>query len=345
MPGHTISGKQLIPTGCSLLNLALSGRVEGGYGAGRLMNMIGDSSAGKSMLALTGLAEMANDPQFNDYLLLYDGVEPPDFDVAQLFGLKLLSRMQDAQEAVANICGLEEYAPPETIQQYYGRMLQLLETDRPVFAVLDSFDAITTTEELARAVDMCKGKETGSYKMEKARWASEILRVLSRKIDNTDSCILIISQTRDNIEPIGFQKKTRAGGKALEFYATHIFWLAKAQGIQATNKMKIGSNIVAKTTKNKLTGRWRDVRFPIYYQIGVDDVGSAVDYLIENGDGWKKTGPTVVCEPFDLKGYRMDIIKAIEKDPELWAKTKLHLQEAWDGQERKADLEREPRFT
>jgi RecA/RadA recombinase len=334
----------LLPTGCALLNAALSDSVAGGYGAGRVVNMIGDSSAGKSMLALTGMAEMANDSRFDDYVLLYDGVEPPDFDIRRLFGTKLRDRLEAGHQYVAEACGLEEYYPPETIQQYYGRMLQLLEGDQPVFAVLDSFDAITTTEELARANDMAKGKETGSYKMEKARWASEILRVLSRKIENTGSAIVIVSQTRDNIDPIGFQKKTRAGGKALEFYACHIFWLAKAGNIPAPNKMKIGSKVLAKTTKNKLTGKWRDVQFPIYYQIGVDDIGSAVDYLVDNSSEWKKTGPTVTCDTLDLKGYKTAVVKVIEESPEMWATVKQQLQEAWDAQEAKADLGRKPRF-
>jgi len=335
----------LLPTGCKLLNLALSDCIIGGYGAGRLVNMIGDSSAGKSMLALTGMAEMANDPKFDDYILLYDGCEPPDFDLVRLFGRKLVARLNEGHNYVADVCSLEEYTPPETIQQYYGRMLQLLEEDRPVFAILDSFDAITTTEELARAADMAKGKETGSYKMEKARWASEVLRVLSVKIEKTKSAIVIISQTRDNIEPIGFQKKTRAGGKALEFYACHIFWLAKAGQIQATNKMKIGSKIIAKTTKNKLTGKWRDVQFPVYYQIGVDDIGSAVDYLLDNSSYWKKSGPQIQCPDLDLKGYRNGVLKSIEENLQLWAEVQRQLQEAWDDQERKADINRKPRFT
>jgi len=316
----------------------------GGYGAGRIVNMIGDSSAGKSMLALTGMAEMANDDRFDDYILLYDGVEPPDFDIRRLFGVKLKERLEAGHQYVAEVCDLDEYCPPETIQQYYGRMLQLLEGDQPVFAVLDSFDAITTTEELARANDMTKGKETGSYKMEKARWASEILRVLSRKIEDTGSAIVVVSQTRDNIEPIGFQKKTRAGGKALEFYSCHIFWLAKAGNITASNKMKIGSKVLAKTTKNKLTGKWRDVQFPIYYQIGVDDVGSAIDYLVENSNKWKKTGPTVTCDMLGLKGYKTAVVKEIEESQKMWATVKRQLQEAWDAQEAKADLGRKPRF-
>jgi len=342
---HTASGTKLIPTGSCLLNLALSGQISGGYGAGRLINIIGDSSSGKSMLSLTGMAEMAQDPKWDDYLLLYDGIEPPDFDLPTLFGQKLADRIEEAQERVAAICGLDEYYPPETIQEYYGRMLKILDADRPVFAVLDSFDALTTTEELGRAAELAKGKESGSYKMEKARWASEVLRVLSRKIDDTRSTIIVVSQTRDNIDPIGFQKKTRAGGKALEFYATHIFWLTKTKQLAASNKMKIGSQILAKTTKNKLIGKWRDVSFPIYYQIGVDDVGSVVDYLLDRSPSWKKSGASISCDDLELKGYKSSVIQEIERDEVLWAKVKYQLEEAWNAQECKADLCRTPRFT
>lgn len=338
------SGTKLLPTGCCLLNLALSDSIEGGYGCGRLVNMIGDSSSGKSMLALTGLAEVAADPSLEDLVLLYDGCEAPDFDIPHLFGNRLYQRMQDAWKLTADVCGLHSYYPPETIQQYYSRMLQLYDAGHEVISILDSFDAISTTEELSRAEQMTKGKESGSYKMEKARWASEVLRVLCGRIKDTRSATTIISQTRDNIEPIGFQKKTRAGGKALEFYACHIFWLAKALSLKSKNKLKIGANVIAKTTKNKLTGKWRDARFPIYYQIGVDDVGAAVDFLLDNSTEWVKSGPQIKCPSLDLKGYKNDVLKVIDDDADLWAEVREQLQAAWDAQETDANLNRSPRF-
>lgn len=343
---HTAGGGKMIPTGCSLLNLALSNDVRGGYQSGRLVNLIGDSHAGKSILALTGLAEVANNPLFDDYLLLYDDVERAmSFDIRRLFGQKLLSRLEEAWEEERG--DSDEYEPPATIQEFYARALGRCQTGRPFIQVLDSFDALSTTEELTRAEDLAKkGKETGSYKMEKARWASEAFRVLSRTLCDTESLIIIVSQTRDNIDPIGFQKKTRAGGKALEFYSSYIFWLAKMKSLtqgEGAKKVKTGRQVMAKITKTKTTGWEGSVQFPIYRQIGVDEVGAAVDFLCEHHSGWKK-GTTVQCEELGLKGYRMAVCRQIEEQS-LLPRIRKQLQEAWNDFMESSKIDRTCRFS
>ena len=310
---HTAGGGKYLPTGCSLLNAGLSNKVNGGYQSGRIVNIIGDTHAGKTLLALTGLAEMANNAFYDDYLLIYDDVEAAmSFDLRKLFGSKLLKRLEEGWDSEEDAwkedgAGNEYYSPPETIQEYYSRTLQRIQRGVPFVHVLDSFDALTTSEELSRAADMAKGKETSSYKMEKARWASEVFRVIKAGLSNTESLEIIISQTRDNIDPISFQKKTRAGGKALEFYASYIFWLAKKSTLtkgQGAKKVKIGRQVIAKITKTKTTGWEGDIEFPVYRQIGIDDLGASLDFLGEWSPHWKK-GQTFQCDALDLRGYKM----------------------------------------
>ena len=65
----------LIPTGSVLLNLACSNSKRGGFGAGKMVNLIGDSSSGKTLLALSMFAEVAKLKQFKDYHFVYDDVE------------------------------------------------------------------------------------------------------------------------------------------------------------------------------------------------------------------------------------------------------------------------------
>jgi len=277
--------------------------------------------------------------------LLFDDLESAQsFDIERMFGRKLLLRLQEAWEEETP-AGYDEYEPPDTIQEWYARTLRRLQSGRPFVNVLDSFDALSTTEEQKRSQEMASGKESGSYKMEKARWASEVLRVISRGISNTKSLVIIISQTRDNIDPIGFQKKTRAGGRALEFYASYIFWLAKLSSIargEGVKKIKIGRNVQAKVTKTKTTGFEGDIRFPIYRQIGVDDIGASLDFLAEWSPKWQK-GKTISCEELNLSGYKMDVCRAIEEQ-NLQNNIKIHLQEAWDAYIQSADLGRQRRF-
>ena len=67
--------QRLIPSGCTVLNCALSDCAFGGFGQGKIANIIGESSAGKTMIAETLLAEMANDPRYDDYDLYLDASE------------------------------------------------------------------------------------------------------------------------------------------------------------------------------------------------------------------------------------------------------------------------------
>jgi hypothetical protein len=79
-----------VPTGCTLYNLALSDKYNGGYALGKVANTIGDSSAGKSILALTTFAEAARLRKFKDYDLVYDDAEAADeFNKVKLFGPKM----------------------------------------------------------------------------------------------------------------------------------------------------------------------------------------------------------------------------------------------------------------
>lgn len=288
------------------------------------------------------------DSRWDDYMLLFSDVERAlSFNLEQLFGTALYERLQSAWEEEAEVCPDNEYTPPVTIQEFYQRILKRIHSGRKFIEVLDSFDALTTTEEVNRAKDLReKGKETGSYKMEKARWGSEIFRVISSGLSNTQSSLIVISQTRDNIEPIGFQKKTRAGGKALEFYSSHIFWLSKLNSITQgsdSKKIKVGRNVAAKITKTKLTGFEGEVRFPIYRQIGIDNMGAAIDFLLEWSPRWKKVGSGICCEELGLKGFKKNLCSRVEQEFET--EIKEHLQEAWNEYLAAADIGRRNRFT
>ena len=330
-----------------VLNLALSSNVEGGYGAGRIVNIVGDSHAGKSVLALTGLAEVACDAAFDEYLLLYyDQERAQAFNIEKMFGKKLLRRLEEAWSVEQELMEMKEYLPPVSIQDFYRRVLQHIENDKPFICILDSFDAISSEEELDRAEKFrVKGDMNNSYKMEKARWASEIFRVLSDGLSNTASLLIVISQTRDNIDPMSHSKKTRAGGRALEFYASHIFWLSKMQSLtkgDGARKTKIGRIVQAKITKTKLTGFEGDVKFPIYRQIGVDDSQAAIDFLLEWHDDWAKAGNSVECKKLGLKGMKMNICKQIDED--YRDEIKQQLQEAWDAYMEASAIDRKCRF-
>jgi recombination protein RecA len=297
-----IDPDHLIPTGSTLLNCACSDNPTGGYGLGKIVNIIGDSSSGKSLLALTCFAEMATHSRFDDYRLIYDDVEAAlEFNVNYLFGGEVGSR-------------IETNVVSDTVQDFYGNILKAIKNGRPFIYILDSLDALTSKEEIDRTKQYTQEskpgqKETGSYKTEKAKMISEILRVTARDIKTKEALVLVVSQTRDNLG-FGFSTKTRSGGKALKFFSCHEMWLGIREPFKKKDRI-IGVKSNAKVTKNKLTGKVREVDIPIYYDYGIDDIGANIDFLVSE-QHWKKTKQTIEASEFDMSGTRDTLIRNME---------------------------------
>lgn len=277
------SKRMLVSSGSVMLNLACSNTYKGAFEVGRMVNLIGDSSSGKTYLAMELLAACANDSRFDNYALIYDDVENAmSMDIEELFGKTLADRLKGPWlDPLDN-----EYVPSRSIEDFHCNVLDALDAGSCIY-VLDSFDALTSEQEEDKIDEMrearAKGKETkGSYGMSKPKKSSELLRHIVSKIENTKSLLLIVSQTRDNIDPMSFEKKTRSGGKALKFYASHEIWLAVVGKLKQKERV-VGSKLKAKVSKNKLTGAFREVSFDFRHLYGADDISAAVDFLIDEG--------------------------------------------------------------
>lgn len=265
-------GLETFPSGSTMLNLALSDNPYGGYCKGSIVNIVGDSSAGKTFLLWTLFAEIAHNEWFNDYRLIFDEPEAAlHFNLEELFGETTAERVERIEKSF-------------TVEDFYRSVEKMIKEGRPFIYGLDSFDALTSEAEQRRDIG------DGSYRMEKAKVSSEILRRIMGRIEQTQSLVVVVSQTRDKIGVVFGDKKTRSGGRALRFYSTHELWLAVKGHIPRTvrgKKREIGVNIVAKLKKNKLTGRLHTVEFPILWDYGVDDTTSMVNWLVDEG-AWKK---------------------------------------------------------
>jgi len=325
-----INRENLVPTGSTLLNLACSDNLIGGWPLGKVINLIGDSSSGKTFLALTSLAECSREKRFDDYRLIYDDAEAAlEINLKTLFGKRFSKRLEWWR--LEDKKNKDRFKASDTIQDFYRNVISCIEEDRPFIYVLDSFDALTSEEEIERTKKLVRNKDqSGSYKMEKAKLASEILRVIKARLGETKSLVLIISQTRDKIGVAFGSSKTRSGGKALRFYSCHELWMAVKGHEKKTIKGKgreIGIRALVKIKKNKLTGKPRQVEFPIYYEMGIDDIGSMVDFLIEEGV-WSKSGRIIKADFLDMTGTRREIIGNIE-DQNLEHKLKNLVAQTW----------------
>jgi len=325
------TSKLSVPSGSTLLNLACSDSLDGAYGTGKIVNLIGDSSSGKTILAWSMLAEVINNPLFKEYRIIYDDVEAAlEINIKKMFGKKTKERV--------------EFLSSDTVEEFYGTIVSITNNTSPFIYVLDSLDALTCDEEQKRAEEYAKekGNKAGSFKTEKPRMISEILRVMKRKIKSTHSMLLIISQTRDNIGFSSmFQPKTRSGGKGLKFYCSHEIWLAVGKKHKKMER-EIGADVMVKITKNKLTGKKRNIEFPVYYDYGVDDIGSCVKFLMEEKH-WKKSGNNIDAHDLNLLLTENKLIDEIESK-NLEPKLRKIVQSVWTDIEDKIKMDRKPKY-
>lgn len=315
-----------VSSGSTLLNLALTDHPDCGWQKGKMANVIGDSGAGKTLLVLTSLAEAANDPKHDDTDLIYDDAENAlEFDLDKVFGKKTERRVQILDP------------PSNTIEEFSDNVALARDREIPFIYVLDSFDAIGSDDdtkhiESERKIRMGESKKEskGSFGTAKPKLASQLLREECGKLKKTKGALLIISQTRDNLTPGSFEKKTRSGGKALKFYATHEVWVILVGAITSTNKRKIGAEALIKVTKNKVTGKKRNVKFSIFDGYGIDDIGSMIDFLIEEKvwSGGGKKGVDTNGDIYDEPMQRTKLIDYIEEN-EMEKKLKKLVTRVW----------------
>ena len=341
-PKNDVSPKNFVSTGSTLLNLVLTDRKEAGFRKGRIVNLVGDSSAGKSFLALTVLAEAAHSPEFDDYRLIYDDAENAlCFNMEKLFGKKASKRIDTTIKS-------------DTVQKWKKNMVRLVEEGVPFLYVLDSFDSLTSVEALDRAIKAAKsdGDEGGSYKTEKPRIGSETASMIVEPIAETGSILIIVSQTRDNIGVTFGEKKTRSGGKWLQFYSTHVPWMAITErdrhevSINGKKvKRTVGVHTRVRCKKNKVTGKERECDIKISYDYGIDNIYSNIKFLVDSGTWSAKSGyidPDGIADEKmkadDLRQYVED--NNLEEDlAELVEETWHKIEEAFVSKERKPKYE------
>lgn len=341
-----IDSSKLIPSGSTMLNLACSDLTRGAFGLGKTVTLPGSSSSSKTLLILTMFAEVAGLKRFDPYGLFYDDVEEAlEFDIARLFGSKMEKRME---------------APPngtsDTIQNFKNNILTLAKKGKPFIYALDSFDSLTSDEELEKemrkALAAAKSEEAakkiaGSYNTEKAKIAGQILRMITSVLKETQSTLFIVQQIRQKIGAAPFSNPyTTSGGQAPFFYSTHQVWLTKLSAIKNKGQ-PIGNEVKAKVTKNKLTGKLREVEFNAFYDYGIDDVGSCVDFLIEEERWPKSKKEKGVIEAGDdllgIRGTRNSIIQQIEEQG-IESKLRRATGQQWNLREEALKLNRKPRF-
>jgi len=305
-----------LSTGSTLLNLACSGKVQGGFRAGKYYFLVGDSASGKTFLSLTCLAEAGINPAFGDYRFIYDNSEDGALmDIKKFFG-PAVSRRMEAPSTEKD--GTPTYS--SSIEEFYFHIDDAFSVGKPFIYILDSMDSLTTEDEGKKFDEHKKahrkGKQAkGSYGDGKAKKNSTNLRRLLTPLKKSNSILIVISQTRDNLG-FGFETKTRSGGRSLRFYATLEIWSSIKGKITKGVKGKIrqlGIKCLCKIKKNRMTGKESSVVIPIYHSYGIDNIGGCIDYLIEE-DHWDVAGKKINAVEFGVALTADKLIAYIEEN-------------------------------
>jgi recombination protein RecA len=252
-------GHDYVSSGCALVDCVLGG----GYVLGRMVNIVGDKSTGKTLLAIEAVINFLN--TYPDGHVRYAEVEAAfDKEYAASLGMPV-DRVDFATEM-------------NTVEDWYvdvERMIDTLKGEAGLY-IIDSLDALSDKAEIERKID------DGSFGAAKAKKISESFRKFVRKLESSRCLLIVISQIRDNIGVMFGAKHTRSGGHALDFYASQIIWLHEAGKIDRTVqgvKRVIGLEVRARCTKNKVGLPWREAKFRILFGYGIDDLSANAEWL------------------------------------------------------------------
>lgn len=346
---NVIPKKDLLSSGSTLINLAATGRTIGCFAKGHYYWFVGDSTSGKTWLALSCFAEACINEEFDDYRLIYDNAEDGALmDMERYFGRRVVERLEPPRGTK------EEPEYSALTEDVYFNIDDAVNEGSPFIYVLDSMDSLDTKQDAEKFKEMkairrgtSKKKETGSMGMAKAKVNSAFVRRIVRGCRDTKSIVIIISQTRESPGKYG-DSRVAAGGRALKFFATLEMWTSVKTKVKRKLRgkdRKIGILSRVEMRKNRITGKDRTVVLPIYDEIGIDETGSLVDYLIEEKH-WtgSKMGTTVTAPEFDFKGEKEDLIKQIEEQEEE-SKLRSIVSGVWHEIETALKVERKARYS
>lgn len=336
-----------LSTGSTLLNLAFTGHPKRGYRRGIFYSFVGDSSSGKTVLALSALAEASISKHFKNHRLIFNGPEGGALmNMEHYFGKEAARRIEPPAGTRA------DPKHSQTLDEFYHHLDKLIAKGDPFIEVLDSMDAINPeADDLIQAAKIeasAEGTkaEKGSYGTAKAKMNSTMLRVACNGLHETGSILIIISQTRSRI---GFgaqlNPKTYSGGLAIKFYCRIQLWTSIVADLKDRVLGKdrhVGIVSGVKLTKNHICGWEGKLEVPILRGHGVDDLGSCVDFLVEEG-AWKCSEKVIHADDLGVEMKREPLIRYVE-EAELEDELRRAVAERWDKIERESRVARKPRY-
>ncbi|MFT4147213.1 MAG: recombinase RecA [Micrococcaceae bacterium] len=278
---------EVISTGSPEIDLALG---VGGLPRGRVIEVYGPESSGKTTLALHAVANAQAQGGIAAFIDAEHALDPV---YAKKLGVDTDSLL---------------VSQPDTGEQALQIMDKLVESGAVDIIVIDSVAALTPKAEI-------EGDMGDSHVGLQARLMSQALRKITGKLASTGTTAIFINQLREKIGVFFGSPETTTGGKALKFYASVRIDIRRT-GVLKDGETTVGNRTKVKIVKNKVAPPFKVVEFDLLYGEGISREGGLIDMGVEHGIV-KKSGAWYTYEGDQLGQGKENVRKFLKDNPEL----------------------------